>query len=483
MKAGPKAAVRSDPLDLDDLPASGAERVAQFIERYVVTPKGTGARQAFHVRPWQKSLIASVFDDPRPRLALWALPRGNGKSTISAALGLYGLHGDNEEGASVVVVAADERQAGIVFNTAVRMTQLSDPLLERTQVYKDRLYVPATGSTFAVLPAEPHRLEGLDPSLAIIDEIGVVDRRVFEVVALAAGKRAQSLTLCIGTPSPDPEQSVMNDLRRQAIEAPDPSFALVEYTSDPTHPVDCEHCWALANPGLDDLLHRDAMLALLPPRTRESTFRRARLGQWIDQVPEPWLPPGTWDTLTTARTIDDGADVVLGFDGSHNGDSTAIVAATIDPVPHLEVVACWERTTDTPADWQVPIANVEQTLRDACARWQVREIAADPFRWARTLQTLDAEGLPVVEYPQTPARMTPATTTFYEAVTNSTVTHNGDPRLARHIANATVRTDARGTRLSKEHKHSGRRIDLAIAAVMAHDRAAVHSTRSVLQVW
>ena len=59
--------------------------------------------------------------------------------------------------------------------------------------------------------------------------------------------------------------------------------------------------------------------------------------------------------------------------------------------------------------------------------------------------------------------MTPATTGMYEAVVNGTVTHSGDLRLARHVANATVRTDNRGTRIYKEHKHSARRIDLASA--------------------
>ncbi len=33
--------------------------------------------------------------------------------------------------------------------------------------------------------------------------------------------------------------------------------------------------------------------------------------------------------------------------------------------------------------------------------------------------------------------------------------------------------DSRGARLAKEHKDSKRRIDAAVAAVMAHDRAAV----------
>jgi phage terminase large subunit-like protein len=60
------------------------------------------------------------------------------------------------------------------------------------QVFKDRLVVPERGASFVCLPAEPKRLEGLDPTLAILDEIGVISRYVYEVVALAQGKRDQS---------------------------------------------------------------------------------------------------------------------------------------------------------------------------------------------------------------------------------------------------------------------------------------------------
>jgi len=65
----------------------------------------------------------------------------------------------------------------------------------------------------------------------------------------------------------------------------------------------------------------------------------------------------------------------------------------------------------------VPVVDVEQAIRQACRRWRVLEIAADPFRWARSLQLLEGDGLPVMEYPQPPGRMTPATSRFYEAVT------------------------------------------------------------------
>jgi phage terminase large subunit-like protein len=97
----------------------------------------------------------------------------------------------------------------------------------------------------------------------------------------------------------------------------------------------------------------------------------------------------------------------------------------------------------------------------------------DPFRWARTYQALEAEGLPVVEFPQSPARMVPATQRFYEAVINHSLTHSGDPRLARHIDNCTLKVDARGARLGKDAKNSPRKIDLAVSAVMAYAQACV----------
>jgi phage terminase large subunit-like protein len=73
--------------------------------------------------------------------------------------------------------------------------------------------------------------------------------------------------------------------------------------------------------------------------------------------------------------------------------------------------------------------------------------------------------------------MTPATARFYDMVMNRTLTHTGDPALAQHLANALLKTDARGSRLTKDSKHSTRRIDLAVAAVMALDRAAHHAQR------
>jgi phage terminase large subunit-like protein len=445
--------------------------VARFARSYIVVPRGHKARRPLWLRPWQRELVAATWDArPRPRLAGWMLPRGQGKTSLTAILGLFELL-CGAEGAQVVVAACDERQAGICLRAAQRMVELNPELERRVQVYQDRLVVPARGASFTVLPAVAKRLEGLDYTLAIVDEAGRVDREVFEVVTLATGKQPASMVLAIGTPGPELDGTVLGDLRTYAREHPDDlSTVWREHSAAgfEDHPVDCRHCWQLANPALHDFLAEDGLVAVLPPKMRESAYRRARLCQFVDQLEEAWLPAGAWEMCRADRHIPDGAEVVLAFDGSFNADTTVLVACTTDDRPHVELLALWE-----PAGLQVPVVDVEEAIRDACRRFRVLEVAADPFRWARSLQLLDGEGLPVAEYPQSPARMQPATARFYTAVVNRELTHSGDPRLARHVGNAVLREDSRGARLAKERKDSPRRIDAAVAAVMAVDRAAV----------
>lgn len=157
-----------------------------------------------------------------------------------------------------------------------------------------------------------------------------------------------------------------------------------------------------------------------------------------------WPPAGVLESRSDATaSIPDGAEVVLGLDGSFSQDCTALTVVSCEGVPHVDIVQLWEAPEGHP-EYRVPIADVEQAVREACKRWTVREVAADPFRWQRSLQALDSEGIPVIEYPQSPARMLPATSRFYQAVTNGGLTHSGDPLLARHIRNCVLREDARG---------------------------------------
>ena len=88
------------------------------------------------------------------------------------------------------------------------------------------------------------------------------------------------------------------------------------------------------------------------------------------------------------------------------------------------------------------------------------------------MQVLMDDGLPIVEFPSTSARrMIPACQKVYDSVTEGTLTHSGDPLLSRHIDNCVLKVDNLGARIVKESRASSRRIDAAVAFVIAYDRA------------
>ena len=218
------------------------------------------------------------------------------------------------------------------------------------------------------------------------------------------------------------------------------------------------------------------MHALLPPKTREATFRRARLCQFATDTDGAFLPPGVWDGLSTGQPIPDGTEVIVALDGSFSDDTTALLAGAVSPEPHFDVIKVWQRP-DRDDSYRVPVADVEQTIRDSCRRWRVVEIAADPSRFTRTLQALEAEKLPIVEFPHSPARLTAATGDLYSAAVNGRMSHSGNATLAAHVAAAVIIEDARGIRLSKASRsRAARKIDLASCLVMAHSRATWRAT-------
>lgn len=477
-KYGPKAPVADYPLDLSMLPAKrDYRRIDAFCKEFLKVPKGTGAGEPFRLRRWQRDEIVKPLYPPtgkRPRQGVLSIARGNGKSGLAAALGLYGLLADEVEGAQVLLVASDERQARIVYNAARRMVELDDRLREQVQFYADRLYVPATDSFMMPLPAEPAALQGWDPTLTIVDELHVVTEPVWQAMALAAGKRAESLTLAISTPA-DSVESVMWQLVDYGRKNPDDkAFRLIEYAA----PAGCD-LWdwdaiKQANPALDDFLHRDAVEAQIRT-TREAALRRFRFGQWVGTA-DSWLPWGLWESRAHPdRTMpDERTRVALAFDGSASGDSTALIGCTIEDTPHLFVVALWE-APEGDDRWRVPRAEVAAMIDAAHERWRVVECAADPWGWRTDLEEWAKRHRTVVEWNTAHAgRMAPATDRLYAALADGRVTHDGDARLAEHVGNAVAKRTPMGDLVAKDKRGSKRKIDGCVAAIVAHDRAAWH---------
>lgn len=477
MPAGPKRAVTADPLDLEGLPEERAERYIAFIERFLVVPKGFGAKQPVVLRPFQKRIIRESFSEG-VRTGLVSMPRGNGKSALAAMLCLAELFA-GPESAEVLVVASDQRQANITFRMAVRMIELNPDLAERSHVYQDRLKVPQSNSMMFPLPAEPDSLHGWDPSLLIVDELHVVTREVWEAVTSASGKRPNSLTLAISTPATSTD-SIMWELVKHGREGEDPTFNLVEFMAPDGCDVKDREAWKTANPaaqGDTPFLDLDALEAVRKT-LREPSFRQLRLGQWVTGV-DAWLPHGLLESRADFdRAVSTKEPIVMAFDGSASGDSTALVGCTVSNPAHLFVVGLWENPGDK--RWRVPRNEVLDRIRWAFDHYTVKELAADPWGWRTELEDLQqtyGDNVVTEWNTATAQRMAPATDRFYQAVVGGTVTHDGNPDLVKHFAHTVAKSTALGDLVSKDKRNSPRKIDAAVASIVALDRATFYTRK------
>lgn len=453
-------------------------RLVRFVESCCRQTRGTAAGEKLRLRPWQRQLLVDLVA-AQPRRGYIQMPRKNGKSMLGAVLALYNLLADGEAGAEVYSVAGSRDQARLVFDEASRMVRLDPWLSRHLHPYRYEIVHKPSGSRYRVIAADAGHAEGVNPHLVIFDEVHVAgsDRRLWDTMNLGSGTREAPLVLGITTPGvrwgSDGRDSLAWTLydyaaRQRSGEITDSHFFARIFEARAGSDLRDRLVWAGANPALGDFLSVDDMEAACRT-TPENEFRTKRLGQWVASQ-TAWLPYGAWDVCgSDGPAPADGTPVVLGFDGSFSNDSTALVGATVEAEPYVWVVGLWEREPTSPGLWRVPHDQVEGEVFAAHGRWDVRELVCDRKLWQRDIEEWERRGLPVVDFPQTPARMVPAAQRFYEAVTTRVMRHGADPRLARHVGNTTLRPNGH---ISKEHKDSGRKIDLAVAAVMAYDRAA-----------
>lgn len=464
-----------------------------FAEKFGMITKDSVAGNTgdpLELRDWQKQLLVRMFayenGGLKHRINLVGMPRKNGKSALGSVLALYSLT-MGPDGGEVYSVAAEKEQAKIVFRDARRMVENQPELMSHINLYRDAMENTENGSIYRVLSAEAYSKEGLSPTLVLFDELHAQpNRELFDVMSLSMAARGNRSTLIAITTAGVRADSTGQDSiaftlyqygqRVARGEEEDPSMFMAWWEAEGDYKS--AETWEKANPGFGDL-NDEADFESAVRRTPEAEFKTKRLNLFVS-AQTAWLPDGAWEECQKDFTVKPEDDIVLGFDGSFSGDASVIVGCTIPKddkdVPRLFLVKAWEKDLTIHDDqWRVDINDVEQTLLDFCQKHpNVKEIACDPFRWQRTMEVLQEKDLPIVEWPSTsPRRMVPACAKFYDAVVEKRLIHDGDPVLARHIANAVVKTDNLGPRIVKDKKNSPRKIDGAVAAVLAVDRATV----------
>jgi len=472
--------------------SKGADAV-DFINTFVTLTKDSiagNAGEPIQLRGWQEKLLEETLELDelglfKKRTAVWSMGRKNGKSALVTGLGLWFLI-NGDEGGEVYSCAAEKEQARITFGDARKIIEREPELAGLCNIYRDVIEVPSTGSIWRVLSAEAYSKEGLNASAVIFDEAAALkDRAMWDVMQLSMASRRQPMMLATTTCGVKSDSSGQDSTAYQLYqygqkvargEIVDPSFYMAwwEAPADSDHRL--EETWVKANPGYGDL-NSKADFESMVKRTPEAEFRTKRCNQWVNSQ-NTWLPAGVWDTLAdTDVVVGEFDEIVLGIDGSFSGDTTAIVGVTVpksrDDKPHVFLVKAWEKQADDLDDWRVDTLEVEQTLIAFCqSHPNVKELAFDPFRWQRSMAVLQDLGLPVVEFPSTsPRRMVAACSKVFDSVTEATLTHDGNPLLARHLDNCVLKIDNIGPRIVKESRNSPRKIDAGVAFVIAYDRA------------
>ena len=443
---------------------STEERFRRFCERVL----------GLRLEPFQRLILREFFAGRRELLVL--IPRGNGKTTLFAALALFHLL--TEPQPAVYVAAAGRDQARLTFEIARRFAR--HPLIEGRVTPRFNELRVADGF-LRILSSDAPRAHGLQPTLALVDELHAhANPDLYVALKTALGKREDSRLITISTAG-YARESVLGKLRERALSLPDierggtltvarsPAFAMLEWAIPEDADASDPKALKAANPAsfvsLDFLREQ-----VESPGLHALEVARYHGNRWTDAAAE-WLPAGAWAACGADYTVDEGSDLWLGIDIGGTRSASAIVG--VDADLRVAIVRVYQG--------EDAVLKVTREVRELAGRFALREIAFDPWRYQGEALRLEEDGLTLVEFPQSHARMTAASEELHAAITEGRLRHPGDPDLDRHVAAAVAEPTGRGWRLTKATR--GAQIDALIALCLAVARASCPAPTPEIVSW
>lgn len=452
--------------------------------------------------PFQRDIIERLYrfdaktQQRTVRRALIILPKGNGKTELVAAIMLAELAGPTtvidglpalRVSPNIPVAAASYEQSDRLFGAAAAMaSHEASGIYPFVDVFEHEIRLKGRPGRMFRVAAVAGTNDGGLPTAFAADEVHEWTgnkERVHLVIGNSLAKRASGLELNISTPDDAQPDSLLGKLVRhgEAVasgEVVDPSFFYVRYAAQGEFnlddPAQLRAATTEANPASFVVIDRVAQRYEVDHIPKHE-YERYHLARFVRPA-RAWIPEGKWEPLAIKRDLTQGEAVVLGFHGSYNRNSTGLVACTSDGF--LEVLAAWERPDKASDDWIVPRGEVDAAVDAAFQRYDVLEMPCDPRQWTSEIEAwVERYGEVVTDFPtSTPVRMSPACARFYGAVVSGQrISHDGDARLSRHLHNAITKDHHDGAYIAKENRDSPRKIDLAVAAVLAYDRAMWHA--------
>ena len=484
--------------------AAGSEisHFAEFCETFLVQSDDRWEGRPLKLEPWQRRMLgeALAYDaDGKPswNSVVIVAPRKNGKTQMLAAVALYRLL-TGVGRPEILLAASSNKQAGNLFDAAARFVRRNPELsrLVRVRDHEGELVREDGEGIVHRVSSDASRLHGFNPTLVVVDELGQFGtpslRRAYAALTSGGGARSQPQTFSITTPGEASERhdSILGAMLDAGLDSDDverdgalticrlhEAHALVwgwEAKTDDPHDVTSI---LAANPAswiTRDFLARQAR----NPELTAAQFLQLHAAVWAS-TSSTWIPPEVWASRADReRKIELGSQIVIGFDGSASRDSTCICAVT--PDGFVQPIMVWERP-DRATSWKVPRQEVTDILERVLSAYEVLELACDPFGWHSEIESWSemwgAEL--VVTFPtNSRERMSAACGRFRADVMEGTLTHDGDPVLAKHIGHCVTKLTPYGTVVTKAHPDSPRKSMLLLRrSSLTIARSGMHRIR------
>lgn len=267
--------------------------------------KGEFAGSDFILSPWQAFIIYCLFGWKRAdgsrrfRYAYVEVARKNGKTTFASAIALLMMIFDNEQGAEIYTAATKRDQAKICWTEAKNMISKSPALKKYVDSYQRTLVMESTLSKMEPLSRDSDKLDGLNPHLAVCDEMHAWKTDdLYNVLKSATGARRQPLLFTITTAGFNKDYPCFS-MRKTFIEilegvkVQNNTFVMI-FTLDETDDWKDSRNWMKANPNEDisvssEYLHEEFQSAFNRGGSEEVNFKTKNLNIWVD-APTVWIP-------------------------------------------------------------------------------------------------------------------------------------------------------------------------------------------------
>ncbi|EEM6849830.1 terminase large subunit [Salmonella enterica subsp. enterica serovar Montevideo] len=507
-----------------------AERVAKFIQLLPHT-KGEWAfkRMPITLEPWQLFCICVVFGWVRKKSGLRRfreayneIPRKNGKSAMSAGVGLYMFTCDDEFGAEVYSGATTEKQAWEVFRPARLMAQRTEPLREAfgIEVHAQSMGRPEDGARFEPLIGDPG--DGASPSCALIDEYHEHQTdALYQTMQTGMGARRQPLIFGITTAGYNIEGPCY-DKRREVIEmlegiVPNDELFGIIYTIDDGDDWTDPAVLRKANPNMGISVYSDYLLsqqraAINNPR-KVGVFKTKHLNIWV-AAKDAFFNLVNWQkcedrSLTLERF--EGHTCILAFDLARKLDLNAMVrlfTRQIDGRTHYYCVApkffvpydtiysadvTDSRTAERYQKWveggfitvtdgaEIDYREILESAKEANRLNAVEESPIDPHGATNLSHHLADEGLNPITIMQNYTNMSDPMKELEAAIEAGRFHHDGNPVMTWCISNVIgkhIPGDDDVVRPIKQGNEN--KIDGAVALIMAVGRCMLFEKEETL---